>query len=206
MGEVGTRWKGLGEIGRREGRQERPSRNSQSALLDFVLDNERGREYHNGVSLSGVSLAEGGGAGSVRPLRRILKGVFFLEKGIVHTSIERLAGYMIDLPAAERQGIAAALACIDGMPEEEKEKALFALQKAISPRVRAIKCHKMDVNKRTIVGARVNRELAALCRDAARRRGQSLNAWCRAAIWNALLQQDRARTISSAATDGATTT
>lgn len=143
---------------------------------------------------------------SAAPFQRILRGVIFLEKGIVHTSIERLAGYMIELPAAERQGIARALVCIEGMPEEEKEKALFALQKAISPRIRAHKCHKMDVNKRTIVGARVNREVAALCRDAARRRGQSLNAWCKSAIWNALIQQDRQTAISCGATDRATAT
>lgn len=174
----------------------------QSHKADFVLD-ERGKLCYpkDGPYLRGSYLRRRGAAEDwhetgAAPLQRILKGVIFLEKGIVHTSIDRLVGYMIELPAAERQGIARALTCIDGMPEQEKEKALLALQRAVYPRIRAHKCHKNDVKSRTLVGTRVSREFAELCREAARRRGQSLNEWCRAAIWNALLLQDRQSTIS----------
>lgn len=132
------------------------------------------------------------------PPSRILKGGFFMENHIVHAPIQKLAKWMMDLPAPERQGIETALDYLEGMPEEEKTKAVLALERAISPRIRARKSHETDVKLRTLVGARVNREFADLCKAAAKAKGQSLTRWCKSALWDALIRQDKVEPIYSA--------
>lgn len=115
------------------------------------------------------------------------------DNGIVQAKRKKLAAWSMMLPAIERQGIAAALDYIDGMPGDEKTLAYLALTKVISPRVRGIKTHQNDVRSRTLVGARVNRDFADLCKDAARASGRSLTKWVYAALWDALLKQHGAR-------------
>lgn len=111
------------------------------------------------------------------------------ENGIVQTKKQKLAAWSMMLPSLERQGIAAAMDYIDGLPGEEKTTAYLALTKVISPRIKGIRVHKNDVRSRTLVGARVNRDFADLCKAAAKTSGRSLTKWVYAALWDALLKQ-----------------
>lgn len=113
------------------------------------------------------------------------------NKAIVQTHIQKLAGWMVYLPANERQGIQDALDAVLTMPGVEQETAIKALEKVISPRIRAIKQHQNDVKTRTLIGARVNRDFADLCKQAAKASGRSVTKWCYAALWDALLRQTR---------------
>lgn len=114
------------------------------------------------------------------------------ENSIVQAKRQKLAAWSMTLPAIERQGVEAALDYIDGMPEEEKTAGYLALERVISPRIRTLRNAKIDVRKRTLIGARVSRDFADLCKDAAKASGRSLTKWAYAALWDALLKQGSA--------------
>lgn len=114
------------------------------------------------------------------------------NRGIVHTGIEELRTWAKRLPAIERRGFEAALEYIKDIErDEEKEVAVMALQRVILARIRNMRIQQNDVRSRTLIGTRVKRDFACMCRDAARASGRSLNQWVYAALWNTILHQSR---------------
>lgn len=109
--------------------------------------------------------------------------------GIVQTKQDRIKAWAELLPAIERQGIEGALAMLQEWPEEEREKVAELLQKVVQTRARTVQKYRFDRRKRTLVGARVNRDFADLCKAAARAKGLSVTKWCHQALQAALIQQ-----------------
>ena len=116
-----------------------------------------------------------------------------LSGGIVPTKAEiqrdRLMALVDDLPADERR---AALDALDTIAAGRisKAQAYALITSIVEARARTEQRRKSDRRtdrrRRTIVGARVPRGYADLCRQAARDRGVSLNKWCLMAIAEAL--------------------
>lgn len=108
-------------------------------------------------------------------------------RGVVQTKIERLQGLAGYLPALERQAIADALGLVRDGDADEQEWGLKMLDKVISARVRGVKKARFDRQKRTLIGARVNRDFAELCKAAAEEQGLSVTKWCYKALVDALM-------------------
>lgn len=102
-------------------------------------------------------------------------------------TVERLAGR---LPYNERAGLQAALDYLDPSTTDGVI-ALLAISKMLTARVQTINRHDADTRRRTIVGARVKRDFADLCKQAAEERGLSMTKWCHAALWDALVKQEK---------------
>lgn len=108
--------------------------------------------------------------------------------GVVQTKYERLQGLLQYLPSLERQAVEDALDLIKEGDKEEQEWGLKMLEKVLYARVRGVKKASFDRQKRTIIGARVNRDFADLCKAAAEERGMSVTKWCHKALVDALMK------------------
>lgn len=111
------------------------------------------------------------------------------QGGIVQTAMLKIGAWSQMLPAIERQGIADALDYIRGYPEDDQATTLLALQKVVSARARTAQKASFDRKKRTLIGARVNRDFADLCKEAAKASGKSVTKWCYAALTAAIIRQ-----------------
>lgn len=109
-------------------------------------------------------------------------------RGVVQTKTARLYSLSDHLPALERQAIEGAVSATAALDEVSQEVALNGLDKVVSARVRGVKKARYDRQRRTIIGARVNREFAALCKWAAESQGMSTTQWCRQALQAALTE------------------
>lgn len=113
--------------------------------------------------------------------------------GIVQTKTDAILERVQDLPTLERQGFDDALQMLQEWPEEQRAEGLKIVEKLAKTRTRTQKKARFDRHKRTIVGARVNRDFAELCKAAADASGKSLNKWCYQALRSAMMQQMRGR-------------
>lgn len=109
-------------------------------------------------------------------------------KGVVHTAWAKAWDMARTLPALERQAFEESLEVLVDLSQSERTTAFCALYKVLYARFRSRKIARNDKQSRTIIGARVPRAFAEMCKWAAQCRGLSTTQWCRQALQAALTE------------------